>query len=78
MQKFLILGNETFAWNSSHRRGSGPQTQTQTVNLFRIRSFKLSLIELFFLSTYTDLQKFFPTFQCKIFFPTLQWLKNGS
>ena len=36
MQKFWILGTETFAWNSSHRRGSGPQTQTQTVDSFRI------------------------------------------
>ena len=42
MQKFWILGTETFAWNSSHRRGSGPQTQTGTVDLFRIHPFKLS------------------------------------
>ena len=36
MQKFWILETETFAWNSSHCRGSGPQTQTRTVDLFRI------------------------------------------
>ena len=36
MQKFWILGTETFAWNSSHRRGSDPKTQTQTSDSFRI------------------------------------------
>ena len=35
MQKFWILGIETFAWNSSHHRGSGPQTQTRIIDLFR-------------------------------------------
>ena len=41
MQKFWILGTETFAWNSSHRRESGPQTQTRTIDSFRIHLFKL-------------------------------------
>ena len=49
MQKFLILGLETFAWNSSHRRGSGPQTQTQTVDSFRRGTFKLFLNNVDFL-----------------------------
>ena len=35
MQKFLKLGTDTFAWNSSHRQGSGPQTQTRIIDLFR-------------------------------------------
>ena len=33
---------ETFAWNSSHRRGSGPPTQTRTVDSFRIHPFNLA------------------------------------
>ena len=44
MQKFLILGTEIFAWNSSHHQESGSQTQTQTAvdHPFRIHSIKLS------------------------------------
>ena len=35
-----MLGTETFAWNSSHRQGSGPKTQTQTSDSFRIKPFQ--------------------------------------
>ena len=54
MQKFWILRTETFARNSSHRRGSGPKTQTQTVDSFRRGTFKLFLNNVDFM---TDLCK---------------------
>ena len=68
MQKFWILGNETFAWNSSHRRGSGPQTQTQTVDLFRIFLFKLSQVNYFSRAPMSATKQNIRI--CKIFSPT--------